>query len=233
MKKINFSNSKIRGALKGKGFYVALCICIVAVGIAGIAAYNQTIDNLKQDPIFSSPDSSNESAANVDANKTDVPLDNSIDDNLSVDDSTADVSSTVQAKIMPVSGEILNVFSNGELVKSETLNVWKTHDGIDIKCENGAQVKAMTGGTISDIYEDALWGVCITIDHVNGVEGHYYNLNKALAVSVGDEVKAGTIIGNVGDTAEIEAAMASHLHFGLKQNGNWIDPIEYINPGKN
>jgi murein DD-endopeptidase MepM/ murein hydrolase activator NlpD len=32
----------------------------------------------------------------------------------------------------------------------------------------------------------------------------------------------------VGDTAECEAAELSHLHFALKKNGSWIDPIEYI-----
>lgn len=235
MKKINFFGSKFRGSLKGKGFYVALSICIAAVGVAGIAAYNQTIRNLNQDPLFSYPDSSSE-VEDVGKNRTDIPLDVSTPDESSLSDEEDALLKALQtnaARIMPVTGEILNVYSNGELVKSETLNVWKTHDGIDIKGDSGTQVRSMTKGTVKEIYEDPLWGTCIVIEHIDNAEGHYYNLGKSITVSVGDEVKSGTIIGTIGDTAEIEAAMASHLHFGLKRNGKWIDPIEYISPGKN
>ena len=51
-------------------------------------------------------------------------------------------------------------------------------------------------------------------------------------VKVGDEVNAGTVIGSVGDTADIEANMEPHLHFAIKRAGNWIDPIDYISPSK-
>ena len=56
------------------------------------------------------------------------------------------------------------------------------------------------------------------------------NLSKEMSVKEGDEVNAGEVIGSVGDTAQAEAAELSHLHFGLKKNGQWIDPIEFIDP---
>ena len=131
---------------------------------------------------------------------------------------------------MPVSGEVICAFSNGELVKSETLGVWKTHDGIDIKAELGAPVKAMNKGKVIKVWSDSLWGNCIKIDHGNGVTGHYYGLTAAAAVSEGDMVNSGDVIGAVGDTAQIEVAQATHLHFALDRNGTWIDPVEYISP---
>ena len=141
-----------------------------------------------------------------------------------------DLNTKTQPNIMPVSGEVICAFSNGELVKSETLGVWKTHDGIDIKADLGAPVKAMNKGKVIKVWSDSLWGNCIKIDHGNGVTGHYYGLTAAAAVSEGDMVNSGDVIGAVGDTAQIEVAQATHLHFALDRNGTWIDPVEYISP---
>ena len=66
------------------------------------------------------------------------------------------------------------------------------------------------------------------IDHGDGVNGHYYGLAETLNVKAGQEVKMGEIIGQVGDTAEIECKLSSHLHFGITENGSWIDPIAFV-----
>ena len=86
----------------------------------------------------------------------------------------------------------------------------------------------MTSGTVTKVYEDQMLGACVIIDHGSGLEGYYCNLSKDIPVVEGQTVSAGTIIGTVGDTAEGEIKEASHLHFGLKKNGEWIDPIELI-----
>jgi murein DD-endopeptidase MepM/ murein hydrolase activator NlpD len=131
--------------------------------------------------------------------------------------------------IMPVEGEIIEPFSNNELVKSATLGVWKTHDGIDIRAPLGTPVLAMTNGKVSEVYADPLWGICVIIDHGDGILGCYFGLDKNVAVSVGQEVSSGDVIGAVGDTAEIEIAESPHLHFGVRKNGEWIDPVSLFN----
>ena len=141
-----------------------------------------------------------------------------------------EVSTESQPFVMPLKGKIINPFSNGELVKSETLGYWETHDGVDIKGKVGKKVVAMTGGTVKKVLEDPLFGTEIIIDHGNNIEGHYYNLKKAVDVSEGDNVNAGEKIGAVGKTADVESKLPAHLHFGIKQNGKWIDPISFINP---
>ena len=75
--------------------------------------------------------------------------------------------------VRPLNGEVLNDFSAGELVKSKTLNVWKTHDGVDIAGAMDEKVKSMTGGTVTKVYEDQMLGACVIIDHGNGFEGYY------------------------------------------------------------
>lgn len=133
-----------------------------------------------------------------------------------------------QVMVRPLNGEILNEFSDGELVKSKTLNVWKTHDGVDIAGAQDEQVKSMTSGTVTKIFDDQMLGACVVVDHGGGLEAYYCNLSKDIPVAEGQSVSAGTILGSVGNTAEGEVGEASHLHFAVKKNGGWIDPIALI-----
>ncbi len=130
--------------------------------------------------------------------------------------------------IKPVEGEVSHPFSNGELVKSETLGVWKTHDGCDILCDVGTEVKSMSEGVVKMIDSSTIWGVCVTIEQTNGLEVQYCGLAKELNVKAGTMVKQGEIIGKTGDTNEAEMLQKPHLHLGVKQNGNWIDPMSVI-----
>lgn len=132
------------------------------------------------------------------------------------------------AMVRPLNGEVINAYSDGELVKSKTLNVWKTHDGVDIAGAMDEKVKSMTGGTVTRVYDDQMLGACVIIDHGSGLEAYYCNLSKDIPVAEGQSVSAGTVIGAVGDTAANEISEAPHLHFAVKKNGEWIDPIALI-----
>lgn len=221
MKKF-LENTALGKKLGAKGLYITLGACILAAGGAGLAAYTKTVNDLN-DKIVITDSSSSAADLQADNKKDDVSKEES--SSIS-EDSLKDVQT--QPNVMPINGEILNPFSNGELVKSETLGVWKTHDGVDIKGDLGAQVKAMNKGKVTKVWEDPLMGYSVTIDHGNGIIGYYCNLSKEMNVSEGDQVNAGEVIGAIGDTAESEIAELSHLHFALKKNGNWIDPIEFI-----
>ena len=221
MKKF-LENTALGKKLGAKGLYITLGACILAAGGAGLAAYTKTVNDLN-DKIVITDSSSSAADLQADNKKDDVSKEES--SSIS-EDSLKDVQT--QPNVMPVNGEILNPFSNGELVKSETLGVWKTHDGVDIKGDLGAQVKAMNKGKVTKVWEDPLMGYSVTIDHGNGIIGYYCNLSKEMNVSEGDQVNAGEVIGAIGDTAESEIAELSHLHFALKKNGSWIDPIEFI-----
>ncbi|MBE6837697.1 MAG: M23 family metallopeptidase [Ruminococcus sp.] len=220
MKKINIAK-----ALKGKGMYIAIASCAVVISGAGIIAYNMAIDDINTDITYTPPATSQNITKNPDSN-----INEQAGISIEIGDEISKLAGT-QPKFMPVAGDvILNPFSNGELVKSETLDVWKTHNGVDIKADIGTTVKAMTEGNVIDVKQDPMWGNCVIIDHGNGIEGYYCNLSSSVSVKAGDHVDAGDPIAVVGNTAEAEISMEPHLHFGLKQNGRWIDPIEYINP---
>ena len=216
--------------LGAKGVYITLAACIIAAGGAGVAAYHKTVSDMNKNISLNIPDVSSSQAEKekaADNAKTDVQKDSSLFEDDSETDSAMENVKT-QPNVMPVNGEILNPFSDGELVKSETLGVWKTHDGVDIKADLNAPVKAMNKGKVIKVYEDPLLGNCIQIDHGNSIIGYYCSLTKEMNVSEGDSVNAGDVIGAVGDTAQSESAELTHLHFALKREGNWVDPIDFI-----
>lgn len=210
-----------------------------AVAIAMFAAYRSTVNRLvptttsaasKQTFTFSAPESS------------DVPVQNNVSnvpkpDNTQSTKPTENTSSVVETNkpittdvgnIMPLDGEISHPFSNGELVKSETLGVWKTHDGCDILCDLGTEVKSMSEGVVKEIKEDPLWGVYVIVEQGNGLDVQYCGLAKELNVKAGQEVKQGEIIGKTSDTNQCEILQQPHLHLAVKQGGKWIDPMSVI-----
>ncbi|MBD5145315.1 MAG: M23 family metallopeptidase [Ruminococcus sp.] len=251
------SNEKFKiGNLSGKGLIIAAAASILVVGAAGFYSYSRISDKLNAEIIGEnrndtlSADGGNSDSvgtdinAPVDAAQTDVvkketsvtvtetePAESAA---VTAEASEGEKPSAVQTEpfpttmVRPLNGEVLNDFSAGELVKSKTLNVWKTHDGVDIAGAMDEKVKSMTGGTVTKVYEDQMMGACVVIDHGNGFEGYYCNLSKDIPVSEGQSVSAGTVIGAVGNTAQNEISEAPHLHFAIKKNGEWIDPIALI-----
>ena len=133
--------------------------------------------------------------------------------------------SSPQQFAMTLSGQILNPYSGGNMVKSVTLNEWRTHDGIDIAAGIGSAVKAVAAGTVTDITTDEMWGTTITIDHGGALESVYSSLGEQVHVAVGDTVELGQTIGAVAETAQIEIGLSPHLHFAMRLGGEWVDPL--------
>jgi len=130
----------------------------------------------------------------------------------------------------PLAGTILTPFSNGELVKNETLNEWRTHDGVDLAAPANTPVKAAAAGTVTGVWEDPIWGMCVSIGHENGYETNYYGLKSRVETAEGAAVTVGEIIGYVGTTAGAELSLDPHLHFAVKQDDAWVDPVGLVIP---
>lgn len=123
---------------------------------------------------------------------------------------------------------VVNPFSGSELVKSETTGSWQTHNGTDISAEVSTEVFAVYDGEVMAVNDDPLWGTTVEIDHHNGYTTKYCGLAKDLSVQAGDVVSSGQLIGAVGDTADIESALGSHLHIEATHNGEYIDPVSLL-----
>lgn len=243
--------------LSGKGTAAVICFCLAAVAALGIFSYNRSAQQLRSElsgiasETVTTVSETEPTAENANA-PAQVPFTEAMENSgemileqdafggkkqtksetenpeTTVSETEKSVQDAKGAVVKPVDGEIINAYSCGELVKSKTLSVWKTHDGIDVSAQKGTVVKSVTAGVVKDVCRDPLMGVTVVIDHGSGYEGWYCNLSQETLVSEGDNVDAGTVIGEVGDTAEAETSEPSHLHFGLKQNNAWVDPAEYL-----
>jgi murein DD-endopeptidase MepM/ murein hydrolase activator NlpD len=83
-------------------------------------------------------------------------------------------------------------------------------------------------GTVERVYDDEYLGTTVILRHEGGYETRYCNLTAMPTVKVGDSVKAGDVIGAVGDTAILEAEDKPHLHFQLRKDGKAIDPSDFL-----
>ena len=98
----------------------------------------------------------------------------------------------------------------------------KTHWGIDIAAPSGTLIHAIADGEIIMAKPNGSAGNEVKIKHTNGVETRYLHMSKR-AITKGDKVKAGQVIGTVGSTGRSTGA---HLHFEVKIDGKTIDPSQ-------
>lgn len=127
---------------------------------------------------------------------------------------------------LPLNTQIIEPFSGDVLVKNETLKEWRTHNGVDFKAESGDIVKSACSGKITAISFDPLWGTSVEIS-ANGYVLNYCGLDENLAVKLNDYLDVGENIGTVGKIP-CESADGLHLHFSVKYNDEYIDPLSLI-----
>lgn len=266
--------------ISGKGFYLALALCLAGAGAAAWVAVDKTIDNIESAPLSETPQAetmhpedqldthpaeqkidnilqqtpeSSDSVtaeANGDSSPSsqgqqegiltaETPDDESSTDVLSssvpsesVPESTESSEASTQpvqqqesddfSLTLPVSGAAIAPFSGDMLVKNETLGDWRTHNGIDISAELGSAVTASSDGVVTDIRSDPLWGNVVEVTSGDYVMT-YSGLSDDILVSVDMSVTAGDQIGSVGEIP-CELSLEPHLHFDVKQNGEYVDP---------
>ena len=148
------------------------------------------------------------------------------------DDRTDPVTTTEETPIsvfysFPLGNKVAREYSKGEIVKNKTTDDWRTHNGVDINGAEGDQVNAICDGTVTELEHSEIWGTIITINHGNGFTAKYYGLQKGTTAQPGDEVKANSKIGVLGEIP-IESADGIHLHFELYKDGVTVSPSDYL-----
>jgi murein DD-endopeptidase MepM/ murein hydrolase activator NlpD len=98
------------------------------------------------------------------------------------------------------------------------------HAGIDLAAPEGMPYKAIHAGTVTKAGYNGGYGYSITIQNTDGTEVVYAH-SRRLMVKTGDKVKAGAVIGEVGNTG---ASYGTHLHLEVHVNGQPVDPIPFL-----
>jgi murein DD-endopeptidase MepM/ murein hydrolase activator NlpD len=130
---------------------------------------------------------------------------------------SAQPSSTPSAAgfVWPVSGPVTSPFG---------MRWGRMHEGIDIGVAYGTPIHAAAAGVVIVAGWVDGYGNLVVIDHGGGVATAYGHQER-LAVSEGQSVAQGDVIGYVGCTGH---CFGPHLHFEVRVNGNPVDPLGYL-----
>ena len=108
------------------------------------------------------------------------------------------------------------------------LGIMKGHSGTDMAADCGTIIHAVASGYVNAVSADVSAGNYVDINHGivggNSVITEYLHM-QAQYVSPGQYVNAGDALGEVGSTGY---ATGCHLHFGVLENGNYVEPMDYL-----
>ncbi|MEE1352113.1 MAG: M23 family metallopeptidase [Clostridia bacterium] len=235
-----------QNAKKLSGFYIAVCCCVIAIGITGMIVNNTSENDELEAPVAA--EKTDEPYYAFDAASTATPIEpeaeptipapvTSIDTAAVMDENYAydnpdvvSASVTVNAEescdfIDPLAEMSVSYgFSGDTLMYNEVYGDWRTHNGIDIEAPIGCSVNCTAKGSVTDIKE-GIFGKTVTIEHDNGFKSIYAQLGE-VSVSVGDTVEQGAVIGTVGESIG-ENDKKPHLHYELHKDNKPQNPEEY------
>lgn len=107
------------------------------------------------------------------------------------------------------------------------LGIPAMHTGLDLRAHYGDPVEATAAGVVTKAERDGGYGNLVEIDHGNGLQTRYGHLSS-FAVSVGQRVKVGQVVGYVGSTGR---STGSHLHYETRVGGVAVNPEGYLAAG--
>lgn len=240
------NSRKKKSRYEKAGFYTALSICLIAVTMAVYSTYN-TISGAKEP-------ATQETASVAEVNKQITGVTETAEQT-----TLPQIAMTVPTMSVPVpqitepteqettknalqtmlstdlslgyplnQKNIIREFSE-KTVYYKSLNVWKSHLGVDFAGELGDEVTAMTGGAVIKVAEDKLYGKTVEIATDNAVV-IYSGLN-GITVKEGDSVENGQKIAVMG-AVPCEVHDKNHIHIAVKIDGQYADPLSFISNGE-
>ncbi len=132
-----------------------------------------------------------------------------------------------QSLLWPSAGTILIDYSMDSSVYFPTLDQYKYNPALIIGSETGNQVLASAKGIVESVGIDEETGMTLVLNIGNGYRLTYGQL-KELAVSQGDVVESGTVLGYVSEPTKYYSEEGSNLYFKMTQNGQAVDPVLYL-----
>ena len=224
---------KFIGFLKKNGFYLVMAVCVLGIGIGaffGIGGSPEPAEEPKPSELPRQEVSEQVQAIVTPKptlpQKTPVPSSEPAETEPPREKQASSSSAARVSLTMPLDGQIIKAFSGDTLVYNPTLNMWMTHNGIDIASDKDKTVKAALAGEIADVRSDDSQGMIVEVSH--GVNGRtiYAGLSEA-TVKTGDKINAGQQLGIAG-TPPFESAQGVHLHFEYIVKDLYQDPMEYM-----
>lgn len=225
-----YETSRFSKTVGSVGFYSIIAVCLVLIGAItwfAVSRYNKISEQSPTPQISETQNNESKVQDTKPEAKTEVESSpNSTTSSVQTQTSEQNIPYEEQAEtvelILPM-GKIIKNYSDSELQYSATYGDMRLHSGIDVQMALGSEVTASAKGTVGEISEDALLGKCITMEYSDNITVKYCGFDT-LAVSEGEEVKAGRVIGTAG-TVPGECADDSHIHIEVKKDGKTVEPF--------
>lgn len=214
---------RLAGFFYGKGFYIALLLCALGMGALAYLAAGKDSGDVEEKTVTVMA-KAEEPAVRAAAEPTPLPTERP---QVKLTPAPEKKPEPLSFRF-PVEGTMLRCFAVEALTYDATMGDWRTHNGVDLTAAEGDGVYAAEAGTVTEVWDDAMLGTAVRIDHGQGMSTVYANLQEAPTVTAGSVVMAGQIIGKVGCTALGESGEESHLHFAMEKDGTPVDPMAYI-----
>jgi murein DD-endopeptidase MepM/ murein hydrolase activator NlpD len=116
---------------------------------------------------------------------------------------------------------ITSSFSRGR--RHPILNYTRAHNGVDYAAPSGAPVAAVASGVVTFAGWTGGGGRTVRVRHASGYESEYLHLSAiAAGIRSGARILQGELVGRVGATG---LATGPHLHYGLRRNGVYVNPV--------
>ena len=196
--------NKMKNVLSGIGFYGTLAVCLLVVGVCGWVLLQDREDPLPQQAVtpqvpvsqpVEMPEVRLPTVETLEPAPVPVPPKETKELPEVEVDHTPVAAEAPRLVVAPLRGDVLTAFSMEELVYSPTLGDWRTHNGVDIAAQQGTTVLAASAGAVLSVTDDPLMGTTVVLEHDNGYQTTYANLQAKPNVEAGDPVSAGQIIG--------------------------------------
>ncbi|MGD8300880.1 MAG: M23 family metallopeptidase [Desulfobacterales bacterium] len=121
----------------------------------------------------------------------------------------------------PLAGGITSVFGTQRLFNGELQSY---HRGTDLRAKTGTPVYASNSGIVRLAKNLFYSGNIVLVDHGKGIFTNYAHLSQ-IQVQAGQHIARGERVGLSGATGRVNGP---HLHWGVKINGAYVDPMQFM-----
>lgn len=129
--------------------------------------------------------------------------------------------------LWPVSGQVVIDYSMDGTTYFSTLDQYKYNSAVVLAATAGDPVQAAANGKVVSVAENEETGTTVTLDMGNGYQAIYGQL-KDLAVTEGQTVESGTVLGYVNDPTKYYVKEGANLYFAMTKDGAAVDPMIYL-----
>ena len=125
--------------------------------------------------------------------------------------------------IAPVPGSMSSRYG---MRRHPILGYKRMHAGLDFRGRHGTPIVAVTDGTVSGAGRMGGCGIAVRLNHAGGLSTRYCHMSR-MAVSRGQRVRRGQVIGYIGSTG---LSTGPHLHYEMYRGNRHVDPasVKYV-----